>query len=110
MLGGMPLCDAQSVPAVNAGNILSIAERLIERVDYPAVDNLDIENFRFTYPAFVGRLASFIGMEYDGFYSDRAVADRFDLDFNLINIRICPIQSFHKGIITGILPVAQVPS
>lgn len=110
MLGGMPACDVQPVPAVNAGNMRSITEGLIESVDYPAFDNLDVKNIAFTNSALVGRLASFIRMKHDGLYSDSTVADRLNFDFDLINIRICPIQSFHNGIITGKRPVAQAPS
>jgi hypothetical protein len=49
-------------------------------------------------------------MKYDGFYNDPAVTDRFDFNFCLIDIWICPIQSFHNWIITGKQVFAQVPS
>jgi len=91
MLGGMPACNMQPLLSVHPGNVRSIAERLIKSVDYLVFDNFDIENIALTNPALVGRLPSFIGMEYDGFYRDRAVADRLDFDFNLTSIRICPI-------------------
>jgi hypothetical protein len=91
MLGGMPACNGHSVLSVYMRNVRSIAKRLIERMDYPAVDNLDIENFRFAYPALIDRLASFIGMKYNRLYRDFAVADRFDFHFYFVDIRTCPI-------------------
>jgi hypothetical protein len=76
-------------------------------VDNPAVNNFNIKNLGFTNPALVGWLASFIRMEYDRLYRNLAVADRFDFDFYFIDIRICPIQSFHNKIITGKQPDSQ---
>jgi len=108
MLGGMPARNAQSVSAVNAGNIFSIIKRFIKCMDYPAVDNLDVENLGFANSAPVGGLPSFIRMEYDGFYCNLAAFDRLDFDLNFTVIRICPIQSFHKRIITGKQHSAQV--
>ena len=91
MLSGMPARNMQPVLLVNTGNVRSIAERLIKSVNYPAVDNLDVENYGFTDSALIGRLPYFIRMEYDGFYRNGAVADRFDFDFDFTSIRICPV-------------------
>ncbi len=81
----------QPVLSINVGNVRSITERPVKSVDYPAIDDLDIENIALITPALVGRLTALIGMEHDGLYSDRAVADRLDFDFNLAVIRICTI-------------------
>jgi hypothetical protein len=107
MLGGVPACNTQSMLPVETRNVLSIAEGFVECVDYPAVNNFNIKNLGFTNPALVGWLASFIRMEYDRLYRNLAVADRFDFDFYFIDIRICPIQSFHNKIITGKQPDSQ---
>ena len=70
-------------------------------MDNPAVNNFDTKNLRFTNPALIGRLASFIWMKYNRLYRDLAIADGFNFDFYFIDIRICPVQSFHNKIITG---------
>lgn len=110
MLGGMPARNAKPVPAVHAGNVFSIAERFIKGMDYLAVDNLDIENIALTDTALVGRLASFIWMKYYRLYCDLAVADGLDFDLDFVNIRICPIQSFHNRIIICKRLDTQAPS
>jgi hypothetical protein len=91
MLSGMPACNVKPVLLVDARNVRSITERFIKSVDYPSINYLDIENLGIVDSALVGRLPSFIGMKYDGFYRNRALADRFDFDFDSTVIRICPI-------------------
>jgi len=76
-------------------------------MDYLAFDDFYIENVRITNCPFVRRLPSFIRVKYDGIYNDPAVTERFYFNFSLIDIRICPVQSFHNRIITGKQLLAQ---
>lgn len=110
MLSGMLARGMQPVFFVHACDVLPIVERFVKGMDYPAFDDFDVEDISFVNRSFVRRLPSFIRVKYDGIYSDPAVTDRFDFDFSLIDIRICPIKSFHNGIITGKQLFAQVPS
>ena len=89
----------QSVLFVDRGNVLSIAQRLAESVDYPAVHDFRICYISPAYRACVCRLSSLVRVEYGGIGGYFAVADRLDLDLDLIDIRICPVESLHATII-----------
>ena len=87
--------------SIDFGNVLSIAQRLAESVDDPAVHDFHIYDIGPAYRAGVCRLSSFIGVKNDGVRRYAAVIDRLDLDLDLIDIRICPVESLHGIIIAS---------
>ena len=72
-------------------DVCAAVEGFVKGVYYPAVDDFDVQDFCVADRAYVVRLTSFVGMEYDRIYGDFAIADGVDLDLGSAYIRICPI-------------------
>ena len=90
--------------SVNFGYVSSVAEGFTESVDYPAIHDFDIDDVGPAYRALVGRLASLIRVKHDWIGRHFTITNGLDLDLDLIDIRICPVQPLHANIITVLSP------
>ena len=89
----------QSVLLIHASKMLSIVERAVKSVHRLPVNHLDGENLGLANSPLIRPLPALIGMEHNRIYSDPAVANSLNFNFNLIDIGICPIQSFHSFVL-----------
>ena len=84
-------CRIEPMLLVQASNVFAIAKRLIERVNYPAINDFNICNIGLIDCTCVGGLAAFIWMENDRVGSNFEVGDCFNFNFGFGKLGIRPI-------------------